>query len=685
MSIVASTLHGQVGVAEKEFRTFQPFFIVHDPPPVLTEGDRISLPVILRNYLGKPERVVAELQPQDWFAILSAPRQSKTIAANSDANTSFSFRAIASTKKGLQRVSARNAKTGDAVERQVVVHPDGEEISQTVAKVVRSGDDSLDFDVPATALRGSAEAELRIYPNLIAHMIDALSGLDRRPAGCNEQITSIGLSNLLLLQALKKTGQHTTDPASQQSSFAARARQHLQDAYILLTQTQRSDGSFGYWRGTKSDVALTAYVLRFLKGASEFISVDEHAIAQARDYLLHQQSKSGAWQAYDWRDHASKDNPNLSAYVARALAVTRANTQDQQSAGLEGSLTLAMNYLEGQIDSWNDAYLVGNYAMVAAADGQTQRISKAQAALASLAHREGPATYWNLEANTSPFYGWGSASRLETTALAVEALAMIGDRDGNKNLQEIDRGLQFLLSHKDRYAMWYSTQATQNTFEAILAAIPLSQEPDHRADATVRLNGTVVSTIHLPTSQTIAGPIVLDLSNLVIGRNHLEIARPNSASPINVALMGNYYVPPDDSKPKVEENLTRGDTRALRLKVHFDRTEMKLASAVSCKVEAERIGFAGYGMMIAEIGLPPGADVDRASLETAKGEGAIDAYEVQPDKVVFYLWPTAGGSKFEFHFHSRLLMEAMSGPSLLYDYYNPEAAVTVSAVRFIVH
>jgi hypothetical protein len=36
---------------------------------------------------------------------------------------------------------------------------------------------------------------------------------------------------------------------------------------------------------------------------------------------------------------------------------------------------------------------------------------------------------------------------------------------------------------------------------------------------------------------------------------------------------------------------------------------------VTCGVEAERVGHSGYGMMLAEAGLPPGTEVDRASLE----------------------------------------------------------------------
>jgi hypothetical protein len=73
--------------------------------------------------------------------------------------------------------------------------------------------------------------------------------------------------------------------------------------------------------------------------------------------------------------------------------------------------------------------------------------------LARLAHNEGTTTYWNLETNTTPFFGWGTAGRLETTALAVEALAKLESLGNDPALAEqVNRGLQYLLTHKDRYA-----------------------------------------------------------------------------------------------------------------------------------------------------------------------------------------------------------------------------------------
>lgn len=92
-------------------------------------------------------------------------------------------------------------------------------------------------------------------------------------------------------------------------------------------------------------------------------------------------------------------------------------------------------------------------------------------------------------------------------------------------------------------------------------------------------------------------------------------------------------------------------------------------------------------MMLAEIGLPPGADVDRASLDAAmKGsDWSISQYDVLPDRVIVYLWPRAGGTKFDFTFRPRFGLRAKTAASLVYDYYNPEARASVAPINFVVN
>lgn len=126
---------------------------------------------------------------------------------------------------------------------------------------------------------------------------------------------------------------------------------------------------------------------------------------------------------------------------------------------------------------------------------------------------------------------------------------------------------------------------------------------------------------------------------------------------------------------------------ALRLAVHFDKQSVNVGESVQCSVELERVGFRGYGMLLGEIGLPPGAEVDRASLEAAmKSSGwDINQYDVLPDKLIVYVWPHAGGTKFSFTFKVRFGLNALTAPTILYDYYNPEARAVVEPTQFNVN
>ena len=51
---------------------------------------------------------------------------------------------------------------------------------------------------------------------------------------------------------------------------------------------------------------------------------------------------------------------------------------------------------------------------------------------------------------------------------------------------------------------------------------------------------------------------------------------------------------------------------------------------------------------------------------------------------MFYGWPSAGGQALGFSFRARYAIRALNAPSVLYDYYNPEANATVLPVKVTV-
>ncbi len=90
-------------------------------------------------------------------------------------------------------------------------------------------------------------------------------------------------------------------------------------------------------------------------------------------------------------------------------------------------------------------------------------------ALLAEAHPQGEQLYWAAEHNTV-FYGWGNAGRVETTALALDVLgsAKLAGNTSAELESALSRGTLFLLLCKDRYGVWYSTQATVNVLQSLL-------------------------------------------------------------------------------------------------------------------------------------------------------------------------------------------------------------------------
>src|SRR6201999_1784134 len=183
--------------------------------------------------------------------------------------------------------------------------------------------------------------------------------------------------------------------------------------------------------------------------------------------------------------------------------------------------------------------------------------------------------------------------------------------------------------------------------------------------AEIIVNGKRAASITLPRSDELIDPLTIDVSKyLSTGSNRVEIRRSPTSAQASAQMVMSHYEP---WKEAGSSGKSSGESsNALRLKVAFDKTELKAGDEVTCSVEAERIGFRGYGMMLAEIGLPPGADVDRASLDRAMKESGwdVEQYDVLPDHLVLYLWPKAGGVRFTFKFKPRYGLKAQTAPSV---------------------
>lgn len=648
MAVIGSTVDGEIGLVEKEFQAFMPFFAEHDPPKILTEGDKIALPVVLRNYLDKPQNVTATMASSDWFRLLTNPTQKVEVAPNASSSAIFNFEAIASVKEGKQRVTAIGGDAGDAIEKPVTVHPNGREISKTQGTVFRESA-VFDVDFPADALPRTRKAELKIYPNLMSHVVESVEGILQRPYGCGEQTISSTYPSLLILKATKNGAD---------SNLKIQARRYLKLGYERLVGYKGTGGGFTYWGSGEADLALTAYALRFLTDAADFIDVDKDLINETRDWLLKQQLADGSWSS----------SLNLTAYISRTL--TRLEKSEKSNAALNNALA----YLQKESAKIEEPYILANTALALFNSGNEKTASEIAGKLHGLAKTDNTGAFWTLETNT-PFNGWGSAGRIEATALVLQVLVKA---QNSKYEPEIQKGLQFLFKQKDRYGVWHSTQTTINVLDTLIMMTG-GNGNGNQSRAEIFVNGQKAREIALPASVELSYPLTVDLTAFLNQpHNRVEIRQINGGNAASAQIVQNYYVAWSGENNFLSNNL--------RLAVNYDKTSAEIGEEISCRVEIERTDNRGYGMLLAEIGLPPGADVNRESLAKAVQRGyGISRYDILPDKVIVYMWAQqAGGTKFDFTFKPRYGIEANTAPSVAYDYYNPESQATLAPVKFSV-
>jgi hypothetical protein len=668
---IASDVNGKIGVTQKEIRAFQPFFVDLEPPKFLTVGDEIFLPVQVRNYTKQKQMVNVEMSKADWFDFIDAGSKQIDVNQSASQNAVFGFRAEKSVEAGKQKVTAIADTDSDAIEKNVTVRPNGQEIVRAESKLF-SNSARFDIDFPLNALPETQKAELKIYPNLLSHVTESVEGLLHRPYGCGEQTISSTFPNLMILK-FAKTDKKVSSISRISPDIKAQAEKFLLKGYERLLGYQTASGGFSYW-GVEDvpDVALTAYAIRFLSDARGYIEVDETVISRARSWLLKQQNADGNWSRYGTQSSETSQQMNVfTAYVVRILALTG---KDNKASDAQTALQKAFSYLNKNGAEIKDPYALALFGLALLDAGNLADAEKIVERLEQMTMVKGEEISWKLETGTA-FYGWGFTGEIETTALVVQLLTRMAQTQKTNNALRnnlISKGTLYLLDNKDRYGVWYSTQTTINVLDAFLAS--LSGDTDTKSQINqnlqITLNGETLEGITISKDQI--APVTLNLTDkLNASSNHLEIS--NSTGTLLLSqVVSTHYIGWQDA------DLSSAG-KPLRLGYTCDKTNAKIMEDVNCRVEVERNGWQNYGMLLAEIGVPPGADVSRESLENAKkSDPYLSRYEILPDRIILYMWARPGGVKINFKFRPRYAVNAQTPASLVYDYYN-EAAKTIAA------
>jgi len=680
----AVSADGKLGGATADIRVFQPFFVDVNLPVSLTRGDEVTVPVVVYNYLDRPQTVELSLADAPWLERLGDRVQKLDLKAGEVRSVGYRLR-VRQVGHHALTIAARGGGVSDAVRREVEVLPDGRAVESVQSgSLVRPA--QVDWAVPAEAIPGCVRATVRVYPSTFSQVVEGLDAIFQLPYGCFEQTSSTTYPNVLALDYLRRV--HKTAPAVE-----AKARQYIHLGYQRLLSFEISGGGFDWFGRPPANRTLSAYGLMEFNDMARVHDVDPQLLDRTRRWLLDQRHADGAWEPEGQRMH---DDPtgadaqlSTTAYIAWAVFAGRAGDAD---AGPTRHWLL--NHADPSVQSPYELALLCNALVALEADSEA-RVARHDTYRACLDRLEslrrtspdGKLTWWEPSAGRrTMFYGDGRSASIETTALAALALMDAGDRP-----ETVRQALAWLITQKDERGTWYSTQATVWTLRALVksAGKVLAENQPRRIE--IRLDDKLVRALDIPAEQA---DVVqqIDLTGLAAalagpshgaGKHRLAIVEPSGTAANYQALLG-YHVPGAE--------LT-ADHEPLSIRLAYDKTTLNVNDTVT--VTATIVNHSGEPapMVILDLPIPPGFVVashagfaEADDLARLVASGAIAKYQLTPRRAIVYLRQLPSDQPLELRYRLRATMpvRVTAPPARAYEYYNPDRRSASAAATLVV-
>lgn len=441
-------------------------------PRFFTEGDEITIPAIVRNYLPSEKSVRVSLEAKGLELLDAAPRQ---ITVPSKGEVKVDFRAKVTRGSSVTLLGkALATEESDALELSLPVYAPG--VRQTIARagsVSGNAGAQLTLAPPAGSLPHTRALEITLSPSVAAAVFNALEYLTTYPYGCVEQTMSSFLPNVIVTQAAKSLN---LTAGLNQDELARKTRAGIERLYSM----QHEDGGWGWWTWDESHPFMTAYVTAGLAQALE------------AGYKVHADVLERARTALEKQLDAGRPPPDLLAYQVYGFA----------AAGGD-----AKRFLDRAWDVRNRMSGFGVAVLgLAAIKLNDPRSEPLASLLEASAKQQGDEAWW--PAIRDELLDFDVDATPEASAFALKLLAA---KRPNRAL--LDRAALWLVNHRDQGYYWTSTKQTAMVIYGLTDYMKLSGELKPDFAATVTVNGKPVATKRFTAADLTAAKFTVDAAD----------------------------------------------------------------------------------------------------------------------------------------------------------------------------
>jgi alpha-2-macroglobulin-like protein len=593
---------GLPGRGEALVQSKLPVSLAVTMPLEVSAGDTIELPVTLANETTRPykARVSSDFGPA--FQVTGGVPGQVELRAGERKSFFATLKVIGDGKDpeaGRARIGIETANLEDEVARTIRVVPVGfpQEVSTSGTLETRA---AHAFEL-ASAMPGTIEASITLYPSPLATMVAGTEAMIREPYGCFEQASSTNYPNIMVLAYLE---QHE----SADVALVERTMTTLDRGYKLLTGYESPQKGYEWFGGDPGHEALTAYgLMEFSDMAKVYGDVDQGMVQRTRRWLMDRRDGKGGFQrnsrALDSFGQASPEVTN--GYITYALT----------EAG-ETKIPEEIAYQERMARETKDPYVMA----LAVSSLLNVRAPGAKAAVERLR---------GMQAEDGSFPGadhsitrsGGDALLIETTALAAMALI----EAGQAHEPPVRKAIDWLNAHRDGLGSFSSTQATILSLRAMTAYADAARVTQSSGVVSLFVNGKKAGEIKFDKGRK--DPLVFDdmAALLRAGKNEIEL-RLDSKNPLPYS-MGIAY--------RTQQPASSAETQ-VRVATRLARDKVPLGEGVRMKVTVENTAEKGIPMTLARVGIPGGLTFQTWQLDELKDKGAIDFFETREREVVLY-------------------------------------------------
>lgn len=640
ITVQGHTAKTETGYGKTLFTCAKEFAVRLSVPPVLVQGDLVTVSAITSNSGSQSRRTTVEL------LIDGQPVQSKTITVppGNSQTVEWNYRAAAANPALPVQVRARSEDgKSDAEEKNIQVLPYAIERVDTRNLALGAGGQTISFQAHPNLLPASSHLQVRVAPSLISQIAGSLEYLAGYPYGCTEQTMSRFLPSLMVMRTLKEL-------QIPLPSLSREVPKMVEAGLNRLYRFQHYNGSWGWWEEDAGDIWMTAYVLRGLSVArTSGVTVNaevyrEGTAALAR--LIHQQWKKPpkTWDDYCFALYALASAGGELPMQADQPMIPHADNLSSYGKAL---LILALQ-------KWNALHLQPDLI------GSLIREARSSpAGIYWTPNRDSRNENWNQ--------GWNNT--IETTAWACLALMQASPKD----LRSIEPAMNWLMSRR-RADGWNSTKDTAAVLEAMLhyaraVEIPNRNRGGSRAGRLqVLLNGQPAGEMRFDRRSIIMPEQVLELPNhaLTTGSNTVTLRLEGNlrvyatvvfkqsirAQELTGEVIGaDHQLERHYSLVHSISRTNKGvkiDERPLR-----SGDKVPVGSLIRVKLRITGLTGEGFSHLILEDPLPPGCRPSEVQLpsesERYEYEGYSYTSEARDDRMIAYFRSTQGdGLEYEY-------------------------------------